>query len=162
MCHSKLGSGLRPRFACRRSAPDCLRREQHFRSSKRVALRQKAPLYREQNSPRPRRGREARADISEAKEWASLHLPKAHTECAPAHCAETPTSDRARSSLDSPRESDQRAYRTRDRGASSSRVVGGSIYWWVLTMRHVGASTSETALIVLGRRTRKELNEGNI
>jgi hypothetical protein len=87
----------------------------------------KRPLYREQNSPRPRRGREARADIPEAKEWASLHLSKAHAEYALDHC-ETPTPDRTRSSSDSPRESDQRAYRTRDRGVSSSTVVGGSIY----------------------------------
>jgi hypothetical protein len=147
MCHSKLGSGLRPRFAWRGSGPECLPQEQHL-DGRSVWLSAKAPLYREQNSPCPRRGREARAAIPEAKGWASLHLSKAHAEYAPDSVPNPPTPDRTRSSLDSPRESDQRAYRTRNGGVSSSTVVGDSIYYWVLTVRHVGASTSETALIV--------------
>jgi hypothetical protein len=51
-------------------------------------------------------------------------LSKAHAEYAPDHCAEPRTPDRTRSSLDSPRETDQRAYRTRDGGVSSGTVLG--------------------------------------
>ena len=44
--------------------------------------------------------------------------------------------------LESLRESDQRTYRIRDGGVSSSTVVGGYIYYWVLTARQ-GRSIDE-------------------
>ena len=111
----------------RRSGLSAGDQEQHL-DGRSVWLSAKAPPYREQNSRSQQRGREAPAAIAEAKEWASFHLSKAHAEYAPDNRAKTPTPDRTRSSLDSPRESDQRAYRIRDGGVSSSTVVGGSIY----------------------------------